>query len=62
MREHVECNALKICKINIFNIIDKITSFYCHSYDLLQPKPKFDFRNLKQGIQTFHRKFVLMLW
>ena len=23
------------------------------------PKPKFTFRNLKKGIQEFHRKFVL---
>ena len=51
MREHVECNALKIWKIYIFNIIDKITSFYCNSNDLLQPKPKFSFRNLKKGIK-----------
>ena len=27
--------------------------------DLLPPKPKFYFRHLKQGIQEFHRKYVL---
>ena len=27
--------------------------------DLLPPKPKLSFRYLKQGIQEFHRKYVL---
>ena len=27
--------------------------------DLLLPKPKLTFRNLKKGVQEFHRKFVL---
>ena len=28
-------------------------------FNLLPPKPKFTFRNLKKGIQEFHRNFVL---
>ena len=31
--------------------------FYSNNLDLLPPKPKF--RYLKQGIQEFHRKYVL---
>ena len=33
--------------------------FYSNSPDLLPPKPKLSFRYLKQGIQDFHRKYVL---
>ena len=36
-------------------------SSYCNNLDLLPPKPKFTFRNLKQGIQVFLRRFVLDL-
>ena len=59
-REHVESNALNNWKLNIFQIIDKRISFYSNNPDLLHPKPKFSFRHLKQGIQEFHRKFVLV--
>ena len=58
-REHVESNALNSWKLNIFKIIDGRISFYCNNLDLQPPKPKFTFRNLKKGIQEFHRKFVL---
>ena len=58
-REHVESNALNSWKLNIFNIIDGRISFYCNNLNLLPPKPKFTFRNLKKRIQEFHRKCVL---
>ena len=29
-------------------------------YSLLSPKPKSSFRHLEQGIQEFHRKYVLV--
>ena len=50
-REHVESNALNSWKLNIFKIIDGRISFYCNNVDLLPPKPKFNFRHLKKGIQ-----------
>ena len=59
-RKHVESNALNNWKLNIFQIIDKRISFYLNNLDLLPPKPKFCFRHLKQGIQEFHRKYVLV--
>ena len=31
--------------------------FYYNYLDLLPPKPKFTFRNLKKGVQEFHRMF-----
>ena len=57
---NVESNTLNNWKLNIFQIIDKRISFYFNNPDLLPPKPKFSFRHLKQGIQEFHRKFVLV--
>ena len=33
--------------------------FYCNNLDLLPPKTKLSFQYLKQGIQEFHRKYVL---
>ena len=33
--------------------------FYSNNLDFLPPKPKLSFRYLKQGIQEFHRKYVL---
>ena len=33
--------------------------FYSDNLDRLPPKPKLSFRYLKQGIQEFHRKYVL---
>ena len=59
-REHVECNALNSWKISIFNKIEKRISFYSKNLNLLPPKPKLSCRHLKQGIQQFHEKFVLV--
>ena len=39
--------------------MDKRIKFYSHNTNLLPPKPKSSFRHLKQGIQEFHRKYVL---
>ena len=36
------------------------TSFYLNNLDLLPPTHKFSFRHLKQVIQEFHRKYVLV--
>ena len=59
-REGVEDNALKEWKRNIFTIVDKRIKFYSQNTNLLPPKPKSSFRHLKQGIQEFHRKYVLV--
>ena len=60
-REHVESNALNNWKLKIFKIIDERVLFYSNNFDSLPPKPKLSFRYLKQGIQEFHRKYVLAL-
>ena len=39
--------------------MDKRIKVYSHNTNLLSPKPKSSFRHLKQGIQEFHRKYVL---
>ena len=39
-REHVECDALKDWKLNIFKIIDRRISFYSHNTNMLPRKPK----------------------
>ena len=59
-RDSVECNALKEWKLGIFNIEDKRIWFYSRNTNLLPPKPKSYFRHLKQGIQEFYRKYVLV--
>ena len=59
-REHVESNALNNRKSNFVQIIDKRIAFYSNNLDLLPLKPKFTFRHLKQVIQEFHRKYVLV--
>ena len=59
-REGVEDNALKEWKRSIFTIVDKRIKFYLQNTNLLPPKPKSSFRHLKQGIQEFHRKYVLV--
>ena len=59
-RESVECNAMKEWKLSIFNIVDKRIKFYSQNTNLLPPKPKSSFRHLKQGIQEFHGKYVLV--
>ena len=57
IRESVECNALKECKLSIFNNIkvDNRIKLYSHNTNLLPPKLKSSFIRLKQGIQKFHR-------
>ena len=51
---------LKEWKSSIFTIVDKRIQFYSQNTNLLPPKPKSSFRHLKQGIQEFHRKYVLV--
>ena len=40
--------------------MDNRIKFYSQNTNLLPPKPKCSFRHLKQGIQEFHRKYVLV--
>ena len=40
--------------------MDQCIKFYSQNTNLLPPKPKSTFRHLKQGIQDFHRKYVLV--
>ena len=44
----------------MFSMVDIRTKFYSHNPSLLPSKPKSPFRYLKQGIQEFHRKYVLV--
>ena len=46
-------------EIKTFKIVDERVLFYSNNLDLFPPKPKLSFRYLKQGIQKFHRKYVL---
>ena len=57
VREHVESNALNNCKLKIFNIIDERVLFTLIT--LIFFLLNLFFRYLKQGIQEFHRKYVL---
>ena len=57
---YVEPDALKEWKVSIFKIVDQRIKFYSQNTNLLPPKPKSTFRHLKQGIQDFHRKYVLV--
>ena len=59
-REYVEPDALKEWKVSIFKIVDQRLKFYSQNTNLLPPKSKSAFRHLKQGIQDFHRKYVLV--
>ena len=43
-----------------FNIVDERIEFNSQNTNLLPPKPKSTFRHLKQGIQEFHRKYILV--
>ena len=53
--------TMKEWKLSIFNIVDKRIKFvFFQNTNLLPPKPKSSFRHLKQGIQEFHRKYVLV--
>ena len=59
-RQHVECDALKDWKLNIFKIIDRRISFYSQNTNMLPRKRKISYRYLKAGIEEFHRKYVLV--
>ena len=56
-REHVECDALKDWKLNIFKIIDRRIFFYSQNTNMLPSKPKINYRYLKSGLEEFHRKY-----
>ena len=51
---------LFVVGFSILNIVDKRIKFYSQNTNLLPPKPKSSFRLLKQGIQDFHGKYVLV--
>ena len=51
---------LKEWKVSVFKIVDQRIKFYSQNTNLLPPKPKSTSRHLKQGIQDFHRKYVLV--
>ena len=51
---------MKEWKQSICNIMDKRIKFHSHNTNLLPPKPKSSFIHLEQGIQGFHRKYVLV--
>ena len=51
---------MKEWKLSIFNIVDKRIKFYSQNTNLLPTKHKSSCRHLKQGIQEFHRKYVLV--
>ena len=40
--------------------MDKHVKLYSQNTNLLPPKPRSSFRHLKQGIQEFHMKYVLV--
>ena len=40
--------------------MDKRIKLYSENTNLLPPKPKTSFRHLRQGIQEFHRRYVLV--
>ena len=45
-QEHVECDALKDWKLNIFKIINRRISFYSQNAKMLPRKPKISYRYL----------------
>ena len=51
---------LKLGK-EVFTFVDKRIKIYSQNTNLLPPKPKSSLRHLKQGVQEFHRKYVLVL-
>lgn len=59
-REHADSDALSKWKKLICEIIDTRVSFYRANNHLLPPKPKFNIRHLKKGIQDFHSKYVFV--
>ena len=59
-REHVECDALKDWKFNIFKIIDRRISFYSQNTNMLPYKPQIIYRYLKSGIEECLRQYILV--
>ena len=59
-REHIECDALKDWKQNIFKIIERRITFYSRNANILPREPKITYHYLKSGIVEFHRKYVLV--
>ena len=59
-REHVECDALKDWKLNIFKIIDRRISIYSQNTKMLPRKSRISYRYLKSGFKEFHRMYVLV--
>ena len=53
MQEHVECDALKHWKLNIFKIIDRCISFYSQNTNMLPHKPKICYYYLNQASRNF---------
>ena len=51
---------MKEWKLSIFNIVNKPIKFYSQNTNLLPPKPKSSLRHLKQVIEEFHSKYVLV--
>ena len=58
-REYVEHKALKQWKLSILKLVNKRISFYSQNTNLLPPNRKTSLHHLKQGIQEFHKKYVL---
>ena len=60
VNERVLSVMLSKNKNSFFNIVDKRINFYSQNTNLLPAKPKSSFKHLKQGIQEFHRRYVLV--
>ena len=58
--ENIYRQKQKEWKVIIFKIVDQRIKFYTQIINFLPPTPKSGFRHLKQGIQDFHRKYVLI--
>ena len=59
----ITCTGFSLRKSSLLafvKIVDQRIKFYSQNTYLLPPKPKSTFRHLKQGIQDFHRKYVLV--
>ena len=52
-------NTQQLKKLSILRIVNKRISFHCQTITLLPPKPKTYLRQLKLGIQEFHRKYEM---
>ena len=56
----VDKRIKKEWKLSNFNIEDKRIKVHSHNTNLLPHKPKSSFGHFKQGIQEFHRRYVLV--